>query len=649
MIIDQNPKYFKIIPKRDKIKLPISFRDDIQLGTDKPEEGATKRNVFRQDTAPTGGMREGDLWYDTNDNNKCYRYENESWTEVRPVAENVTGARNFEAVVDAAGTGDYTDIQSALDAGNKRIFVRGGTYSLTADIILDNDVLIQGESKYNTIIDLNGDHRIKAVGDTPYMVGTIAVTNGSTTVTGSGTAWSSNLVAGDFIIFNGNSYKIASVDSDTSLTIDITYTGKSESGISYKAGTFKNNIHIKNVKITGQVPTALTGAIYFYGVIRSGVDDCILTKNNSSYSTGLWLKYCYNNSFSKVNANNNGEYGIWAEYSDNNSFTDINVNNNRYEGININYANNNFLRGVTANSNEDGIQLVSSDGNILEQIDCNENKSDGFSVGGNNNLFSGINANNNGEYGFALINASSGNIIRGIQASENSSYNIYFNTADNNVIIGIDTADASSSTPSIYLDHSDNNIISASRVNGRGVELYYSNHNSIDCDIKNSNNRGIYLRASSVNRIRANLKNNCQSADDIWDEIGIRNDGVNFSSKNRISATIYEDASNRAKYGIKEYAPSTWFSGTAYSLNNLVIPTSGNGYVYKCTVSGTSGSSEPTWPTTVGDTVTDGGVTWECVRGNDYNLIHDCIVEGAKTGSIFIYGGESIEVDNIII
>jgi len=61
-----------------------------------------------------------------------------------------------------------------------------------------------------------------------------------------------------------------------------------------------------------------------------------------------------------------------------------------------------------------------------------------------------------------------------------------------------------------------------------------------------------------------------------------------------------------------EAIPAAWTASTAYALNALVRPTTQTRYGYRCITAGTSGTIEPTWPTVVGETVTDGTVVWIC-------------------------------------
>ena len=59
-------------------------------------------------------------------------------------------------------------------------------------------------------------------------------------------------------------------------------------------------------------------------------------------------------------------------------------------------------------------------------------------------------------------------------------------------------------------------------------------------------------------------------------------------------------------------ARSAWVANTAYSVDDVVIPNTINGYQYRCTVAGAShATTEPTWGTALGVTQTDGTVTWE--------------------------------------
>jgi len=62
-------------------------------------------------------------------------------------------------------------------------------------------------------------------------------------------------------------------------------------------------------------------------------------------------------------------------------------------------------------------------------------------------------------------------------------------------------------------------------------------------------------------------------------------------------------------------SPSAWVMNTVYAEGAIIIPTSSNltGYFYECTTAGSSHATiEPTWPTTLGDTVVDNTVTWTC-------------------------------------
>lgn len=55
-----------------------------------------------------------------------------------------------------------------------------------------------------------------------------------------------------------------------------------------------------------------------------------------------------------------------------------------------------------------------------------------------------------------------------------------------------------------------------------------------------------------------------------------------------------------------------WKASSAVVTGKICTPTVANGFYYEVTAVGTTGTSEPSWPTSAGTTQGDGGVTWTC-------------------------------------
>lgn len=63
--------------------------------------------------------------------------------------------------------------------------------------------------------------------------GTVTVTNGSATVIGSGTTFSTQLIPGDFVVIRGQSYRIAGIANDTTMYMTTEYRGTTITSPSY--------------------------------------------------------------------------------------------------------------------------------------------------------------------------------------------------------------------------------------------------------------------------------------------------------------------------------------------------------------------------------------------------------------------------------
>ena len=102
----------------------------------------------------------------------------------------------------------------------------------------------------------------------PETTGTITVTNGSTEVTGSGTLFADNFVgADDVLIVDGLMYIVASVTSNTSLTLTRPYTGTTASGKTYDI------VHLTGEEALNELARQVAALVNKYGLTVNSITD----------------------------------------------------------------------------------------------------------------------------------------------------------------------------------------------------------------------------------------------------------------------------------------------------------------------------------------------------------------------------------------
>jgi hypothetical protein len=121
---------------------------------------------------------------------------------------------------------------------------------------------------------------------------------------------------------------------------------------------------------------------------------------------------------------------------------------------------------------------------------------------------------------------------------------------------------------------------------------------------------GIAIFSGSVDYDYLSIRNNTIVCGNL-SGIGVNN-GILI--RPNVGSNYYLDVSNNQVIG---FAPpdtianiAAWTANTAIPYYSLVKPTVPNSRIFASNGSGTTGSTEPTWNTTIGGTTTDGTVTW---------------------------------------
>lgn len=398
--------------------------------------------------------------------------------------------RQFDAIVDSAGCGDYTLPSAAFAAGAKSVFVRTGTYVETTNVIIPEDGCLIGEELGGVIINFSGAFSILIDGNggVTETAGTVSITHGTSTVTGTGTTFT-NLSPGDVILLGGLFYFIDTITNNTSLTIEATYQGTTISGQDMLGQTIIGGICIDQVIVNG----SSTNGIFLRGVRNSSIkrtavtnctgnnihiEDCAYMSlesvlSESSDTHGLFIDDSFNIAIDASTFRNNALSGVYFSNNANNLVLDGCVlANNAGRGIlaDLGANNINVTDCITCYNNDDGIDLQNDTLtiNIVSCISCN-NGAKGIDFDGTECTVTGCVVNNNGDSGIGC--GPDGTVVSNHCAS-NASDGIRLSGDDNCVIQG--NVSINNGGEGILLETSDDCVVTGNvcqNNTGNGIEI----------------------------------------------------------------------------------------------------------------------------------------------------------------------------------
>lgn len=354
-------------------------------------------------------------------------------------------------------TGDYTSVATAFADGSTSVFVKSGTYVESANIIIPNGGELIGENQGKTVIYFAGPYSVIIDGSNGIKetAGTVSITNNTSVVTGSGTAFN-NLSIGNFILLGTTYYEILTVDSSTQVTLKKLYQGKTITNEEYTAQSMYTGNVLSNLIITSSLSTG----VYIRGLRHGSLKELaiaycssaieIVDSSDISIPTiivalctgiGFSITNCISLALDTVNVFNCTSHGfeikgrniiIESCASENNNGYGIHLlNDTEFITINnsvIKYNNNMGIKYETlsiyntisnseiSNNNGDGLN-IQSDNNITNSCFIHKNTGNGF-ICGSQNIINGNTIVDNTIDGIKIVSGSdscilSNNIIKG--------------------------------------------------------------------------------------------------------------------------------------------------------------------------------------------------------------------------------------------
>ncbi len=339
-------------------------------------------------------------------------------------------SRTYSAIVSLSREkGTFLSIQEAINyvnnLGGGTVFIRNGTYYVGNDLTLYSRVSLIGESFGGVIIVFTGAYSLKGTGSSVYSTGTVDITKGTTALVGNGTSWAANVTSAHTIVLNKFPYSIASVDSDTGITLSSKYAGTTLSGATYVSAVYISGNKVENIIISGTST---------HGVNFSYVDLPLLYFVYASAVGGNGFRFtnCLRTSLELCIADGCGNSGIYAANTyllNGNRAIMTNNASHGFEGDDV--ANMIFVSSPSDNNTTNGFNIINSTKYTLDVCEGARNGTHGLYTSASS--YGQINEGGydaNGTDGVRIDANSDFNNVVSVEATGNGGFGVKINSAD---------------------------------------------------------------------------------------------------------------------------------------------------------------------------------------------------------------------------
>lgn len=327
------------------------------------------------------------------------------------------------------------NVQAAINSLNSNgggvLTLLPGTYSLAANLTLYTGISLVGTSPASTFLNFGStNHAIVAAGTNVYTTGTIATITSGVNVTGSGTAWLTNVTAGQSLFLGTQWYLIAAVTSNTTLILTEGFNGSVTLPASYRIASIITDVELSNLTVLASTGNGLT----FTDVRRLTMMNCLFVLNN----VGVAITNVSEWSADRVTSGSNASHGITITNGGNLGWSRVNCAGNGGSGLVLsNILNMDLTAGGYDSNAVDGINITSGM-NISLLVDASSNGGKGINAVATNTTLQVYNSRivGNASDGIKLTATSDNCKLYANDIEGNGAYgiNVAASTCDNNII-----------------------------------------------------------------------------------------------------------------------------------------------------------------------------------------------------------------------